>query len=67
MMDMMRGFGLGTWFIDLVYQVLSNNWFSVLINGEQANFFKSFRGIRQKDQLSLALFIIVAEHINRKI
>lgn len=33
-MDMMRDFGFGRWFIDLVYQTLSNNWFFVLINGE---------------------------------
>lgn len=40
--DMIRVFGFGNWFIDLVYWSLSNNWFCILKNGERAEYLKSF-------------------------
>ena len=39
---MLRVFGFGQWFVDLLYRTLSNNWFSILINREKVGFFKSF-------------------------
>ena len=33
---MMRQFGFAEWVIDLIFRTLSNNWFSVLINGSPA-------------------------------
>ena len=44
LMSMFRAFGFESWFIDLVYGTLSNNWFSILINRKQVGFFKSFCG-----------------------
>lgn len=67
LMDMLRGLGFGRWFIDLIYRSLSNNWFSTRISGEQACYFKSFRGVKQGDPFSLGLFIIAAEFLNRAI
>lgn len=60
---MFKAFGFGTWLIDLVYCTLSNNWFSIMIDGQPAGFFKSFKGLRKRDLLSLALFIIATEYL----
>ncbi|KAL0289405.1 UNVERIFIED_CONTAM: hypothetical protein Scaly_2703800 [Sesamum calycinum] len=42
-------------------------WFTVLVNGETAGFFKSTRGLRQGNTISPALFIIAAEALSKGI
>ena len=49
----------------MIFWILSNNWFSMLINGALAGFFKSSRGVRQGDPLLLALFLLVSEFLGR--
>ena len=39
----------------------SNNWYSIIVNGVRHGFFNSFRGLKQDDPLSPALFVIRAE------
>lgn len=51
--------------IDKIWRIVSNSWFSLLINGKSHGFFHSTRGVKQGDPLSHTLFIIAAEVLAR--
>ena len=45
-------------FIDMVWRIMDNNWYSIIVNGKRYGFFHFTRGIKQGVPLSLALFIL---------
>ena len=59
--NVLRKFGFGEQFIDMVWRLVSSVWSSVIINGVSYGFFKTRRGLRQGDSLSPTLFVIEAE------
>lgn len=51
----------------MVWRLISNNWYSILVNGQTFGFFESTRGLKQGGSLSPTLFIIAAEVLARSI
>lgn len=49
----------------MVWRLVANNWYSVLVNGQAHGFFHCTRGVKQGDPLSLALFILTSEVLSK--
>ncbi|XP_060195442.1 uncharacterized protein LOC132624727 [Lycium barbarum] len=63
----LRQMGFSEKMIDMVYRIVNNNWYSVLVNGQQQGFFQSTRGVKKGDPLSPTLFILAGEVLTRSL
>ena len=46
LIQVFRRFGFSKLWIDMVWRLVSNVWFSVIVNGSPQGFFRSTRGLR---------------------
>ncbi|XP_075087590.1 uncharacterized protein LOC142169603 [Nicotiana tabacum] len=67
LMHILRKMGFAECFINMIWNLISNNWCSVLINGQASGLFHSTRGVKQGDPLSPSLFIISLEVLSRSL
>ena len=62
-----KSMGFAEVFIDIVWRIMANNWYSIIVNGKRYGFFHSTRSLKQGDHLSPVLLILGAEILSRSL
>ncbi|KAL9663307.1 hypothetical protein QQ045_028147 [Rhodiola kirilowii] len=65
LLHIMRAFGFSHQWCDLIFQNISNCWYSISWGGKRFEFFKSNRGVCQGDPISSSLFIHAMDYFSR--
>lgn len=61
----LRKMGFCEIWIDLIFRYISNNWYSIIVNGRRHGFFKSGKGFKQGYPLSPSLFVMSSELLSQ--
>nr|XP_009783392.1 PREDICTED: uncharacterized protein LOC104231998 [Nicotiana sylvestris]XP_016503115.1 PREDICTED: uncharacterized protein LOC107821204 [Nicotiana tabacum] len=67
LLHMLRKMGFAEHFIIMIWNLLSNNWYSVVVNGQYSGFVYCTRGVKKGDPLSSALFILSEKLLSRSL
>nr|XP_027098937.1 uncharacterized protein LOC113718221 [Coffea arabica] len=65
--QVLRRFGFSKVWIDMIWRLISNVRFSIIVNGLPHGFFKPTQGLRQEDPILPALFVIGVEVFSRSL
>jgi hypothetical protein len=65
--QMLEAFGFVEDWIQWIMSLISSTFFSILVNGSPSKTFNPSRGLKQGDQMSPYLYIILAECLGRLI
>lgn len=57
-MKVMRKMSFSKKVVDVIWRLISNNYYSIILNGQSVGLFHSTRGVKQGDPLSPTVFII---------
>ncbi|XP_075098066.1 uncharacterized protein LOC142175380 [Nicotiana tabacum] len=66
-MSVVRNFGFSEEWIALIWGLVDEVWYSIIINGTRKGFFTSSQGLKQSDPLSPSPFIIGADVLTRSL
>lgn len=67
LLNMLDQMGFPREWSSMINRCIGSCWFSILVNGSTAGFFKSSRGLRQGYPISPALFVIGANYLSRSL
>ncbi|XP_075093700.1 uncharacterized protein LOC107827023 [Nicotiana tabacum] len=65
LLSVIRNFDFSSWWTEIIGRLISEVWYSIIVNGTRRGFFTSSQGLKQGDRLSPSLFILGAEVFSR--